>query len=188
MICDLVFAHPRHFLSPGEELERYQHHNNDVEDPGYRSFLSKLYIPMIKRIAVNSMGLDFGSGPGPLLKLMLEEQGHNMSIYDIHYAPDKSVFERQYDFITSTETVEHLYKPMEELDRLWGCLKPGGILGIMTGLRHKNIDFAKWHYIRDDTHVVFFSPDSFCWLGEHWGTAPEFIGDSVILFQKEQFA
>ncbi|MEA3287077.1 MAG: class I SAM-dependent methyltransferase [Candidatus Marinimicrobia bacterium] len=183
-MCDLVFAHPDSYLSPEEEFKRYQQHNNDSEDPRYRSFLGKLQKPMAKRLTSKSSGLDFGSGPGPLLKKMFEEQGHKMSIYDVFYAPDMAVFETNYNFITSSETVEHLQQPLLELDRLWHRLKPDGILGIMTGIHYKDIDFKNWYYIRDETHVVFFSPKTFEWLAQYWDANLDFIGDSVVIFQK----
>lgn len=43
---------------------------------------------------------------------MLEEAGHNMALYDIYYHPDTAVLEKQYDFMTATEVIEHLYHPM----------------------------------------------------------------------------
>ncbi len=182
--CDLVFAHSRHYLSREEEFKRYEFHENDPDDPAYRAFLNKLFEPMVERIPANSDGLDFGSGPGPLLKIMFEEQGHGMSVYDIYYAPETIVFDREYDFITSSEVVEHLYQPMAELDRLWSCLKSGGFLGIMTGIRKTDIDFPAWHYIRDETHVIFFSPATFEWLAKLWGANLEFVGNTVAIFQK----
>jgi hypothetical protein len=182
--CDLVFAHPDSYLSREEEFKRYELHENNPEDGGYRSFLEKLYKPMIQHIPGKSAGLDFGSGPGPLLKMMFEEQGHKMAIYDAYYARDESVFQLQYDFITSTEVVEHLHHPLEELDRLWSCLKPSGTLGIMTGIRLPESDFSSWHYILDETHVIFFSLKTFAWLAERWGAKLEFVGKTVVLFQK----
>ncbi len=182
--CDLVFVHPDNYLTQAEEFNRYEFHNNDPEDSRYRAVLAKLFNPLADRLAPNSSGLDFGSGPGPLLKVMFEELGHHMSIYDAFYAPDSAVFTQQYDFVTASETAEHLHQPLKELNRLWGCLKPGGILGIMTGIRYDNIDFESWYYIRDETHVVFFSPKSFEWLAEYWGAKLDFVGDSVVLFQK----
>jgi len=107
-----------------------------------------------------------------------------MSIYDTFYAPDPSVFEKQYDFITISETVEHLHRPLDELDRLWACLIPGGYLGVMTGILHDSINFSDWHYIRDDTHVVFFTPGSFEWLAQHWESSLELLGDRVVIFRK----
>ncbi len=184
-ICDLIFAHPDHYLTRAEEFSRYEYHNNDLEDPGYRSFLTKLFAPMNNRISPKSSGLDFGSGPGPLLKIMFEEQGHSMSIYDTFYAPESIVFNQSYDFITTSETVEHLQRPLDELDQLWACLKAGGLLGIMTGIIYEHIEFSTWHYIRDDTHVVFFSPRTFKWLAQHWGAELEFSGENVVLFKKK---
>ena len=183
-MCDLVFVHPDSYLSSAEEFKRYEQHNNNPDDLRYRSFLSKLQKPVAKRLAQGSSGLDFGSGPGPLLKQMFEEQGHNMAIYDIFYAPEITVFENVYDFITSSETVEHLQQPRQELERLWRCLKPGGTLGIMTAVHYADIDFKNWYYIRDETHVIFFSPKTFKWLAQLWGSELEFAGDSVILFKK----
>ena len=179
-----MFAHPDSYLSREEEFKRYEFHENIVEDSGYRTFLEKLYKPMIQHIPEKSTGLDFGSGPGPLLKIMFEEQGHKMAVFDAYYAPDESVFQNQYDFITSTEVVEHLHHPLEELDRLWSCLKDSGTLGIMTGIRFSDSAFSSWYYILDETHVIFFSLKTFAWLAERWGAKLKFAGKTVVLFQK----
>ena len=183
-VCDLVFAHPDSRLSREEEFKRYEFHENDIHDIGYRTFLQKLATPMLERLTPDSNGLDFGSGPGPLLKIMFEEQGHSMSVFDTFYAPDLTVFDRAYDFISTSEVVEHLHDPMHELDRLWSCLKPGGYLGVMTSLRHGDIDFKTWHYIKDETHVIFFSPQTMTWIAGRWDASLKIIGDSVIIFHK----
>ena len=107
-----------------------------------------------------------------------------MSLYDPFFANNPSVFDSQYDFITSTETAEHLYHPREEFDRIWSCLKPGGFLGIMT-LFVPSIDgFADWYYRREDTHVTFYSPKTFQLLAERWSAELELIGDRVAIFHK----
>jgi len=184
-VCELVFAHPDSHLSREEEFKRYEFHQNNLEDPRYRSFLQKMSTPMLNRIAANSSGLDFGSGPGPLLKLIFEEQGHTMSVYDTFYAPQQEVFNNSYAFITATEVVEHLHKPLVELDRLWSCLQPQGYLGIMTSLNLPDLKFSTWHYIKDETHVVFFAPQTMIWLAKRWGASMEIVGDSVIMLQKQ---
>ena len=183
-VCELVFTHPDSHLSRDEEFKRYEFHQNNLDDPRYRSFLQKMSAPMLNRIAANSDGLDFGSGPGPLLKHIFEEQGHTMSVYDTFYAPKQEVFKKSYAFITATEVVEHLHKPLVELDRLWSCLQPRGYLGVMTSLNLPELNFSTWHYIKDDTHVVFFAPQTMTWLVNRWGAQLEFIGDSVVIFQK----
>lgn len=183
-VCDLVFLHPQSYLSREEEFQRYELHQNDLADPGYRRFLQKLCNPLLERIPAQSRGLDFGSGPGPLLKLMLEEQGHSMALYDPFYAPDLAVLNGSYEFITSTEVLEHLHHPLVELNRLWGCLEPRGYLGIMTSLYTTEIDFSRWHYVKDPTHVLFFTPQTMYWLAHHWGAQLKILDASVIIFNK----
>ena len=180
--CHLIFVDPEQRLDAEEELSRYEMHENDPDDPRYRKFLSRMFDPMIERIEPNSYGLDFGSGPGPTLSLMFEEAGHTVRIYDPFYADDPSVFDDRYDFITTTETAEHLFDPLMELDRLWNCLKPGGYLGIMTKRHRGREHFTEWHYKNDDTHVVFFHEDTFRWLGRRWNSEPEFIRSDVVIF------
>ena len=183
-VCQLVFVLPHQFLSPKEEKSVYDRHHNSADDPRYRRFLDRLFVPLSERLAPNSCGLDFGSGPGPTLSVMFEEAGHSMEVYDPLYAPKTQLLERRYDFIAASEVVEHLHHPREELDRLWSCLKPLGSLGIMTKRVIDQEAFSGWHYKRDPTHVCFFSIETFHWLANHWGatlTAPE---KDVVLFIK----
>ncbi len=164
---------------------------------------------MQQRIEPGSYGLDFGSGPGPTLSAMFEESGHRMEIYDPFFAPHLERLNQQYDFITTSETVEHLHHPERDLNRIWSILKPGGWLGIMT----KRFDdyqsgdcqsgdyqsgdyqsddyqsgvetFTQWHYIQCPTHVIFFSLATFHWLSQYWGASEVFVaGDDVVLLKK----
>ena len=183
-VCQLVFVPEGFHLSNDQEKAEYDLHENDPQDAGYRSFLNRLAEPLLATLQPGSQGLDFGSGPGPCLSLMLEEQGHTVALYDLYYANRPELLESQYDFITATEVVEHLAKPLFELDRLWGMLKPGGQLAIMTKLVANPEKFANWHYKSDPTHISFFSVATFAYLGQQWGSAPQFIGEDVIIFQR----
>ncbi|MCP4421096.1 MAG: class I SAM-dependent methyltransferase [Chloroflexi bacterium] len=183
-ICSLVFVPQTHFLSASAEKAEYDLHQNSPTDLGYRRFLSRLFLPMQERLAPNSLGLDFGSGPGPTLSLMFKEVGQRMEIYDPFYAPETAVFNNTYDFITATEVVEHLHKPKKELYQLWSLLKPSGTLGIMTKLMINQEAFAKWHYKNDLTHVCFFSQKTFIWLATQWQAELTFLHNDVILLQK----
>lgn len=183
--CRIIFAEPEERPEPEEEFARYETHENDPEDEGYRNFLDQLFTPLNKMIEPESKGLDFGSGPGPTLNLMFEEQGHKMQIYDPFYADDASVFKESYDFITATEVVEHLFHPGKEFDLLWSALRPGGYLGIMTKIAADDKQsFADWHYHWDETHVTFYTKDTFHWLADKWGASLTFHGNRVIIFQK----
>ena len=182
--CGLVFVHPEAFLAAADERAVYERHQNSPDDPDYRRFLSRLFEPMAARLHSASRGLDFGSGPGPTLSVMFEEGGHTVSLYDPFYAPGPEVFEREYDFITTSEVVEHLHRPRWELERLWGCLVPGGVLGIMTKRVLDHEAFSRWHYKNDPTHVCFFAMETFEWLAKSWGASLTVVGDDVVILAK----
>ena len=107
-----------------------------------------------------------------------------MAVYDPHYAPDVAVLAAVYEFITASEVLEHLQKPGEVLDQLVSILKPGGLLVLMTGMVRDRTAFAGWHYIRDLTHVCFFSRATFNWIADRWGLQIVFMDDRVVLFKK----
>jgi len=179
-----VFVPPRFHLSAEAERAEYDRHENAEDDPGYRRFLGRLVAPLTARVPPPAAGLDFGCGPGPALAAMLREAGYRMAVYDPFYAPDPSVLVPGWDFITATEVVEHLRRPGEELQRLVGLLRPGGWLGIMTKLVLDRERFATWHYIRDPTHIGFFSRATFAWWAEAEGLEPVFAADDVILLRR----
>jgi len=185
-VCRLVFVPSRYFLSAAEEKACYDRHQNHPEDEDYRRFLGRLFTPLVARLPPGARGLDFGSGPGPTLSLMLAEAGFPTSIYDPFYAPDESVWTRAYDFITASEVVEHLHRPMNDLKRLWHVLKSGGRLGIMTKRVLDEDAFSRWHYKNDPAHVVFFAEETFAWLAAHWSAKLEMAGPDVVLLQKPQ--
>jgi len=182
--CGLVFADPAFHLDAERERGVYDQHRNSPDDPAYRHFLSRLFEAVCDRIEAGSVGLDFGSGPGPTLSVMFEEAGHQVSLFDPFYAPVPTVFDREYDFITASEVVEHLHWPGVELDRLWRCLVPGGVLGVMTKRVLDRARFSTWHYKNDPTHVCFFALQTFEWLADHWGADLEVAADDVVLLLK----
>lgn len=182
--CHVIFVPAEQYVSPDDEKAQYDHHDNRPEDPDYRVFLNRMFLPMQHRLQPRSRGLDFGSGPGPTLSLMFEEAGHRMAIYDHFYAPALSILAQLYDFITATEVIEHLHRPGFELERLWSLLNSGGILGIMTQLVPKEKPFADWYYLKDPTHVCFLSRSTCTWLAEHWQAELTFLAHNVMLFQK----
>lgn len=184
--CQLVFVPREQFLTAQAEKAEYDLHQNSPDDPGYRSFLGRLFTPLRQRLPPASDGLDFGAGPGPTLSLMFEEIGHRMAIYDRFYARDPAVLKKPYDFITASEVLEHLHHPREELDRLWRLLRPGGWLGVMTQLVRSHRAFGRWRYKDDPTHVCFFSRSTFEWLAAQWGARLTFADRDVALFRKPE--
>jgi len=184
--CRLVFVDRAQLPSRAEERRTYDLHENDPSDSGYRAFLSRLFEPLNQCLKPNSTGLDFGCGPGPTLSMMFEEVGHEVSIYDPHYYPDKSVLAIHYDFITATEVAEHLHHPGEVLNNLWSLLHPGGYLGLMTSFVPTHFSFDEWHYRTDPTHISFFSPETFEWLADEFRAALTLEGRSVAILKKQE--
>jgi len=182
--CSLVYTLENSFLDAQDEKARYELHTNSPDDKNYRKFLSKVFNPVLDRLEKNAFGLDFGSGPGPTLSKMFEEDGFKINIYDIYFAPDADVLELKYDFITSTEVVEHLYKPREVLDNLFDMLKPSAFLTLLTQPYPNKKEFASWYYKNDPTHVCFFSLDTFKYLAKEYKGKLEVIGKDVFILRK----
>ena len=159
--CSAKFLDKKHYISMAEEKERYLEHNNRVDDKNYRDFLSRLSMPLKEKLSPKCKGLDFGCGHGPALADMLRSDGFDVDLYDPFFFPNKGVFSKQYDFITSSETVEHFFDPFKEFDTLNNLLAPKGWLAIMTSFLTTGDAFEDWYYRRDPTHVVFYSERTF---------------------------
>ena len=184
-VCQLTFLSSEHHLGEDAELARYQLHENSPDDPRYREFLGRLSAHLIPKLPAAAEGLDFGSGPGPTLSVMLEEQGFRMRLYDPFFAPGDEALNRTYDFITCTETVEHFYQPGKEFRRLNGLLRSGGWLGVMTEMLEAGMDFTSWRYLREPTHVCFYTRETMNWIANRHNWKVEFPRKNVTLFQKE---
>jgi hypothetical protein len=189
--CLLIYVAEECYLTPSEEKAQYDFHINSPDDQRYRQFLSRLFIPLCARLPKQGSGLDFGCGPGPTLSVMFEEAGFHMSIYDLFYVNNTSVFESNYQFISATEVFEHLKDPGQEINRLLSRIIPGGYLAVMTKLveqpKQKNNDrFKNWHYKNDLTHICFYSQETFLWIAEKYQLKVEFIASDVIIMQKLQ--
>lgn len=182
--CTLVFVPALFHLTAREEKQRYELHQNNPEDDAYRAFLMKLGNPLMKHLEPGAHGLDYGSGPGPTLSLILIENGFPTTIYDPYFADDPAVLDKSYNFLTCTETVEHFRNPARHWQRMVDLVKPDGWMGIMTSLMVDDTDFTSWHYARDDTHIAFYSHSTVEWIADRYSLKMEIIGDSVILMKK----
>lgn len=184
--CELIFVPQNDWVTKEAEKATYDLHNNSAEDQGYRQFLSRLTIPLLEKLPPQQLGLDFGCGPGPALPAMLEEHGHQVVLFDRHYQNNPTVLNRPYDFICATEVVEHLHNPNKEFTRLFSILKPEGWLGIMTKLATDKSAFSRWHYIRDLTHICFYSHKSFEYLAQRFNAELIFVANDALLLRKKR--
>ena len=182
--CSGKFLDKTHYINNAQEKKRYLEHNNDINDEGYKAFLSKLTLPLLKKISTRAEGLDFGCGHGPALASMLAKKGFTISLYDPFFFPDTLVLSKQYDFITCTETVEHFQTPLKEFETLDSLLKPGGWLGIMTSFLTSDERFENWYYRRDPTHVTFYCEKTFQVIASQRNWKCEIKSKDVVLLQK----
>ncbi len=156
--CDLVFLDKKHYLNIDEEKIRYDFHQNNIEDKAYVEFLNRVIKPTKSFIQNDDIGLDFGCGPNPVLAKLIENSGNNCDFYDPIYFPNLP--EKKYNFIFATECFEHFYSSNNELKKILNLLSPNGILAIMTELNNKSEKFSDWYYIKDPTHVCFYSENT----------------------------
>ena len=182
--CEAIFLDKEFYLSSNNEYNHYLTHNNDVNDPRYKKFLSNLMLPLIERIKLNSIGLDYGCGPGPVLSLMLIDKGYQMFNYDPFFHPKKSNLLKKYDFISCTETVEHFHNPFGEFTRFNELLNKNGMIGIMTNFHSEQNIFENWYYIKDPTHVVFYNKKTFQIIAKIFDWDCEFLGNNLVFFKK----
>lgn len=184
--CDLRFVPSPFHVKPSEERERYEQHHNDPGDARYRNFLEPVVRHLEPKLSRGASGLDFGAGPGPALATMLQEAGFSMKLYDKYFHPDPNVLNATYDFITCTETAEHLAAPGKELALLRNLLKPGGWLAVMTGRLRDWSEFPGWYYHRDPTHIAFYSEDTWHWIARESQWECEFREMNITLLRRAE--
>ena len=157
--CNIIFVSDAGRLNAKEEKQRYLLHQNRKDDLNYVSFLKQAINPSLAFLKPDMLGLDFGCGHSPVLAALLEEEGFTCEVYDPFFFP--SLKKKQYDFIFSTEVVEHFFDPAGEFQRLDRLLLPGGYLVIMTSFWNDLAALEHWYYKNDPAHVVFYHPNTF---------------------------
>jgi hypothetical protein len=164
--CALVWVPAAFLPTDEEEKNRYLHHQNRPDDPGYRAFLQQALSPTLPHLTQGVVGLDYGCGPSPTLWRLLEEQGITCHNYDPVFGFTHP--HQAYDFVISTEVVEHFHHPGREWEKMVRLVKPGGLLTVMTEWWTSREQFAHWYYKRDSTHVAFYAESTFRWIAARW--------------------
>lgn len=162
--CFAISLDPSNYISSEQEKNRYKEHNNDVNDVRYQDFVMPIVNSILTDFTEEDIGLDFGSGTGPVITKLLGDLNFNIKTYDPFFDNNSETLETTYNFIACCEVIEHFHNPLKEFQLLKSLLKPRGKLLCMTELYHENIDFEKWYYKNDDTHVFFYHVKTFEWI------------------------
>jgi len=102
--CSLIFVLRSSYLSEFEEAKRYEMHDNDIKQPGYRTFLNRCVVPLHEALKstqeewdnsadeelkkISRDGMDFGCGPGPSISILMGELGYKVVNFDPQFVPD----------------------------------------------------------------------------------------------------
>lgn len=182
--CRAVIMDPDCYVSREDEIYRYTTHDNDVEDPRYQNFVSPLVKEVRNDFKPGSSGLDYGSGTGPVAAKLLRDDGYQVTTYDPFFEPNPEAFQNSYDFIISSEVIEHFHYPAKEFRLLKALLQTGGFLYCMTLLYSDDIDFRQWHYMNDETHVIFYRKETAEWISSAFGFSAMRLEERIMVFQK----
>lgn len=162
--CGGIFRPIEKLLNNQKEKERYESHTNDSDDLGYQNFVSPITDSVLKEFKKEDIGLDFGCGKDSPIVKILRNNEYKIFEYDPYFFDDKKLLNQKYDYIACCEVIEHFYNPKKEFELLKKLLKENGVLYLMTGIYNKNIDFPKWWYKNDLTHVFIFQEKTFEWI------------------------
>lgn len=163
-VCKAIQLHEDNYLTLEQEKDRYKNHENNVNDKGYQQFVTPIVESILKNHTLKQQGLDFGSGTGPVITKLLQEQGYSIRTYDPFFDNNQSALEQKYDYIACCEVVEHFHDPAKEFQLLKSLLKPNGKLYCKTDVYTNDIDFPTWYYKNDPTHVFFYHPETLEWI------------------------
>ena len=181
-VCDGIFVDEH--LKPDKVSEklRYKEHNNDVHDTNYQQFVSPITNSILANHKPSASGLDFGAGTGPVIAKILNDNKYVISLYDPFFHDNPGLLNDQYDYIACCEVIEHFHNPQKEFTLLKKLLKKDAVLYCMTDLYNKSIDFHKWYYKNDPTHVFIYQENTIHWIQQEFGFTDVKISGRLISF------
>ncbi len=180
--CGGIFRPKESLLNKEKEKERYENHTNNSDDLGYQSFVKPITNSILNEFRNSNIGLDFGCGKDSPIVKILQDNNYDILKYDPYFFNDKNLLEQKYDYIACCEVIEHFYNPKKEFELLKSLLKENATLYLMTGIYRDNIDFSKWWYKNDLTHVFIYREKTFEWIKKEFGFKKMQIQKNFIKF------
>ncbi len=181
-VCQGIIRSKTHLPTPEEERARYEEHHNDVNNPGYQAFVKPITDRVLQEQDKLSLGLDFGSGTGPVISKLLTDRGYKINQFDPFFDNNPDVLKLTYNYVACCEVIEHFHAPDKEFRLLHSLLKPGGRLYCMTHLFSDDITFDNWYYMRDPTHTFIYQADTLTWIKDNVPFSElEIVGRLIVL-------
>lgn len=180
--CKGIFINKNLRLNFQDEKLRYETHNNDVFDERYQKFVSPITKAILDNFSKDHLGLDFGAGTGPVISKILKDNSFSIMQYDPFFHKNPELLDHKYHYIACCEVIEHFYDPKKEFALLKDLLLKGGKLYCMTEIYDQNIDFSKWYYKNDPTHVFIYHKRTIDWINNEFGFSNVNINGRLITF------
>lgn len=180
--CHGIFLDKNLLLSRESEFLRYQNHNNDVNDVAYQQFVSPIVSSVLQDFKAQHGGLDYGAGPGPVISKLLQERNFQIEQYDPFFHDFPELLHKKYHYIVCCEVMEHFHNPYQEFSRFKEMLLPGGRIYCMTEIYHFDIDFGKWYYKNDPTHVFIYQRKTMEWIRDKFNFTDALINGRKTIF------
>ena len=181
--CFGLYRAAKNIPTATEEKQRYLTHNNDVNALGYRNFVAPIVDHITQNFAPHQFGLDYGAGTGLVAAVMLAERGYEVKLYDPFFHANRAALNACYDYIICCEVMEHFHQPNFEFHKLKALLKPEGHLICKTDLYDGKLNFEKWYYKNDPTHVFIYHQKSLEYIAKHFGLALSYIDPRTPVFK-----
>ena len=181
--CDAICMNPLNYFTEIQEIKRYTEHNNDINDIRYQNFVNPIVKSVLADFDTTNNGLDFGCGTGPVITKLLRDKNYTITTYDPFFENNLESLKTTYNFIVCCEVIEHFHQPLKEFKLLKSLLKPSGKLYCMTDVFNQSINFENWYYKNDETHVIFYTKNTFDWIKNELGFSKVSVLNRLIIFE-----
>ena len=103
----------------------------------------------------------------------------------MYFYPENDVFNNIFDVIILEEVIEHIENPLFLLKRLIEMLKVDGKIIIRTNMLKDTINLNSWWYLRDTTHISFFTYHSFLICSQLLGMNIIYCNEKDLIIMKK---
>jgi len=139
---------------------------------------------ILNNFVLSHRGLNFGSGSGSAVSKILQDHHYHIKQYDPFFTDKQALTGQKYNYIACCEVMEHFQNPDEEFQLLYEPLEQNGTLICMTHLYDPSIDFHRWYYKNDPTHIFFYQKKTIEFISSRYQFYSFAIHNRLIVLNK----